>query len=73
LLDAEKGKGLIRELTPSTKRILKIFDPITLPTAISTFFLYAATTDVASSGSYVPTATIVSPIRLWLIPILAAS
>ena len=33
------GKGLIVELTPRTRNTLKIFEPTTFPTAISTFFL----------------------------------
>ena len=41
---------------PRTKKILNMLDPMTLPTDISTFFLRAATADVASSGSEVPTA-----------------
>jgi len=41
--------------------MLKMFDPTTFPTAMSGFFLIAATIDVASSGSEVPTATMVSP------------
>jgi hypothetical protein len=39
---------------PRTKKVLKRFDPTTLPIAMSTRFFIAATTDVASSGSDVP-------------------
>ena len=53
---------------PSTKNILKSPDPIMLPIAISLSPLRAAVIDVTSSGSDVPTATIVSPTKVWLIP-----
>ena len=56
------------ELTPRIKKTLKIFDPTIFPTAISGCFLRAAATDVASSGSDVPAATIVRPIKLSLMP-----
>jgi len=51
-------------LTPRIKRILKIFDQIIFQRARSVFFLYAAMIEVASSGSEVPIAIIVSPITL---------
>ena len=63
-----KGNGFMIEPIPRTKKILKIFEPTTLPTAISTFLLWAATAEVASSGSDVPTATMVNPTKDWLIP-----
>ena len=44
---------------PSTKKVLKMLDPTTLPIAMSTLFFIAATTDVASSGSDVPMEMIV--------------
>ena len=62
------GNGLMVELTPSTKKILKIFEPTMLPTAKSVFFLYAANAEVANSGNDVPTATTVNPIIDWLAP-----
>lgn len=62
------GRGYMVPLTPNIKKILKILLPTTLPTAISEFFLYAATTLVANSGNEVPTATTVSPRTDWLIP-----
>ena len=65
--------GLIVAAIPSTNRILKILEPITLPSAISSSFLRAATTEVTSSGRLVPQATIVSPIRFWLSPSFAAT
>ena len=48
--------------------MLKMFDPTTLPTAISVWRRKAAMTLVASSGSEVPTATMVSPITASEIP-----
>ena len=60
--------GLIAPATPNTRRILKMLEPMTFPNAISTSFFLAATIDVTSSGRLVPSATIVSPIRFWLIP-----
>ena len=47
---------------------MNIFEPIALPSAISTSFFPAATIEVTSSGSDVPIETIVSPISVWLIP-----
>ena len=48
-------------LTPATTSRLKMFDPTTLPTAISFAPSSAAVTLTASSGADVPNATIVSP------------
>lgn len=42
--------GLMTALIPSIKNILKMFEPTIFPTAMSVFFLAAATADVASSG-----------------------
>ena len=67
-----KGIGLIIELRPKIQKILKMFEPITLPTAMSVFFLKAATAEVASSGREVPIATIVRPIKDWETPNKAA-
>ena len=49
-------------VTPRIQRMLKIFDPTTLPIAMSDCFRKAATTLVASSGRLVPAATTVRPI-----------
>lgn len=69
-LDIPLGKrGVTVAEHPSIKNMLKRLLPITFPIAISGFFFKAATTDVASSGSEVPTATIVTPITASLIPI----
>ena len=45
-----------------------MFEPITLPIAMSLFFLRAATIEVINSGSEVPAAIMVNPIIFWLIP-----
>jgi len=49
-----------------------MLDPIMFPIAISLFFLYAATTEVASSGNEVPAATKVNPTSFSLTPIMVA-
>ena len=54
--------GLIVAAIPSTNKILNTFEPITLPNAISTSFLRAATIEVTNSGKLVPNATTVKPI-----------
>ena len=60
--------GVIKEDTPSINRMLKMFEPTTFPTARSFSPFLAATTDVTSSGSDVPSATMVRPINVWLHP-----
>ena len=60
------GTGIISPESPTINKILKILLPTMLPIAISEFFFNAAETDVKSSGSEVPSATIVSPINLSL-------
>lgn len=59
-----KGTGVMSALDPTTNRILKIFDPMIFPIAISALPFLAAVTEVTSSGKDVPKATIVSPINL---------
>ena len=61
------GSGFKIAETPIIKKILKILDPTTFPIAISDFFFKEATTDVARSGKYVPTAITVNPINDELI------
>ena len=61
-----KGTGVISALEPTTNRILKIFDPMMFPIAISALPFLAAVTEV--TGKDVPKATMVSPINLWLTP-----
>jgi hypothetical protein len=56
--------GFITDEIPITRRILNIFEPTTLPTAISLEFLRAAFILTAVSGELVPKATIVSPTRI---------
>ena len=55
------AKGLIVADVPMMKKTLKSDEPTTLPMAMSGFFFTAATIEVASSGSDVPAATMVSP------------
>ena len=47
--------------TPMTHRMLKMHEPMMLPTAMSVCPLRAAMTEAKSSGRLVPTATTVSP------------
>ena len=54
--------GAIKPAKGNTAKILKIFDPITFPIAISAFPLQIAKRDVANSGKLVPIATTVKPI-----------
>ena len=49
--------------TPRMKKTLKMFEPIIFPTAISFSFFIDALIDVTISGSDVPTATMVKPIK----------
>jgi len=65
---ASAGIGAITAVRPRMPKMLKMFDPTMLPTAISVCLRSAATTDVASSGSEVPTATMVSPITASEMP-----
>lgn len=57
------SKSTSKPVAPKIQSVLKIFDQITPQTAISVFFLSAATTDAASSGRDVQTATIVIQIN----------
>ena len=54
--------GEIIVLSHNIRNILNIFDPTTLPIAISDFFFIIATIEVVSSGKDVHKATIVKPI-----------
>ena len=56
------GSGATTARRPSTPRMLKVLLPTTLPTAMSRSPRIVAMTDVATSGSEVPAATMVSPI-----------
>ena len=67
-----KVSGRMTDDTPSIRSMLKMFEPITFPKAIWLFFLSAALIDAASSGSEVPTAITVIPIKASLTPKLLA-
>lgn len=54
--------GFMSELIDSINKILKISEPMTLPIAMSLFFLSAATIEVINSGKEVPAAMMVNPI-----------
>ena len=71
--DMSVTMALIEEEIPKIKSTLNIFEPMTLPTAMSFCFLRAATIDVTSSGSDVPIATTVSPTTFSLSPACSAS
>mgnify|MGYP000835876045 CR=1 FL=1 len=64
--------GWIVALMPRISRMLAMFDPMTLPSAMSALPLNSDTSDEASSGSDVPPATSVMAITDSLIPILRA-
>ncbi len=64
--------GLNIEEIPKIHKILNKLDPIIFPIAISFSPFLAATTLVTSSGRLVPTATIVSPIKVSLNPNILA-
>ena len=61
---------VIRDETPSTNMIFKIFEPITLPMSKSYFPLFIDAREVKSSGNEVPRATIENPIFNSLTPII---
>ena len=64
MLPLDRFIGFIIPVTPKTKKMLKIFEPITFPTAISFCFFIVAITEVTSSGREVPTDAMVKPIIL---------
>mgnify|MGYP007005792080 CR=1 FL=1 len=63
-----KAIGVIAAVSPVTNKMLNILLPTMFPIAMPVFPLRAAVTDVTSSGSDVPKATIVRPIMRWLTP-----
>ena len=71
-LDAN-ATGIISADVPTTNKMLKMLLPTIFPIAMSAFPLRAATTEVNNSGREVPSATMVSPINLSLIPNILAS
>ena len=72
LYEIEYSIGLISAVAPTIRTILKIFEPMTLPIAISISFLIVAVIEVINSGKLVLKATIVRPIIFSLIPKLVA-
>ena len=60
--------GQISAVTPRIRRTLKIFEPMTLPMAMSAFPLIAPMKLTTSSGAEVPMPTMVSPITKSLMP-----
>ena len=60
--------GCIIAVIPRTEAILKILDPIRLPSDKAFSFFKAAITDVASSGTLVPIAIMVMDITRSLTP-----
>ena len=67
---APRGKsiGFIKAVIPSIHKILNMLLPTIFPTARSTFFLRAATTEVTNSGKEVPKAITVAEMRKSLKP-----
>ena len=61
----ESTIGNILALTQRIRNIFAIFEPRTLPIAISVFPEILARTETINSGILVPIATIVSPIMAW--------
>ena len=69
IIDSERiWSGEITADVPRIKRILNIFEPIAFPRASALSPFRVATMEVTSSGSDVPIATIVRPIKFWLTP-----
>ena len=64
--------GVNAEEAPKINKMLKILEPTALPKAIPDSCFLAAVIDVTSSGSEVPTATMVRPIKVSLSPKLFA-
>ena len=60
--------GAMTAASPTTVSVLKMFEPMIFPTAKSFSPRRAAAIELASSGSEVPTATMVSPISRSLTP-----
>ena len=69
IIDSERmWSGEITADIPRIKRILNMFEPIAFPRASALSPFRVATMEVTSSGSDVPIATIVRPIKFWLTP-----
>ncbi len=66
------SNGVIHDVTPKMINILRILEPRTFPTAISTLPFNAEVMDTAASGALVPIATMVNPTTRAGIPNLLA-
>ena len=71
-LVGEIAIGRISDVTPRISRVLKMLEPITLPTAMSALPLIAPMKLTTISGAEVPMPTIVRPITNSLTPSLRA-
>jgi hypothetical protein len=67
------ANGKIAAPMPSTKQMLQIFEPTTLPIAMPPWPLQLALILTTNSGALVPKATTVKPITSGLIPSLMAN
>ncbi len=66
-------RGFIIAALPSTRQVLRIFEPTILPMIISGFPFFRAVREAANSGRDVPSATIVNPIIDSLTPKFCAT
>ncbi len=57
----DTDKGLKRAVIPKTNKMLVMFEPTALPTAVSVLFAKAAEADTIISGAEEPIATTVKP------------
>lgn len=67
------GTGLITLHNHAIRKTLKIFDQMMFPIAISVCLFLAAMTEVTSSGTDVPIATILAPIMIFDTPNISAN
>ena len=68
----ETGIGMTIAVSPRTRAMFMMLEPMTLPTAISPCPLVADAIEAASSGALVPNPTTVTPITKGETPILRA-
>ena len=66
-------RGVINDEQPRIRRMLNTFDPKILPSANWSLFFLIATKEVASSGSDVPPASMVTAMNLSLTPVARAN
>ena len=64
--------GVMRPAIPPTRQMLKIFDPIMLPSRIPVCDFLSSEREAANSGKLVPTAIIEKPIRRSGTPMVSA-